>query len=346
MDSAALDSFLAALPKAELHLHLEGSIAPVTAVELAARNGVAVTSEEVTERYASHDFLGFLLAFKWVTSLLQTPEDYGFITARLVEELRRQNIVYAEVTISAGVMIRRQQDVEANFAAIREASEHARAQGLRMQWIFDAARQFGPAAAMEVAEFAARCRPGGVVAYGMGGDELSLPASEFRAAYAFARSHGLHLLAHAGEIGGPESIREAVEDLGAERIGHGIAALRDPELIDWLRARRIPLENCISSNVCTGALATQLKKDSADSSDHPLKSFFDRGLGVALSTDDPAMFHTDLLSEYRLAAALGLGPRDLLRLVRMSWEQAFLPAEERRTYVEELYAVAKAMGIG
>jgi aminodeoxyfutalosine deaminase len=341
MTPAGLESPLAALPKAELHLHLEGSIAPETASLLAKRHGVFVSPVEVTARYAYHDFHGFLEAFKWVTSFLREPEDYGLITRRLAEELERQNVVYAEVTISAGVMLHRRQDVEKNFAAIRAAGERSRPSGLRLQWIFDATRQFGHEAAMEVAHWAARCQSGGVVALGLGGDELAYPASDFRAAYDFARGEGLHAVAHAGEVGGPESIRSVVDQLGAERVGHGIAAHSDSELMGSLAARRIPLENCIASNLRTGALARQLEKNEAQASDHPLKVFLDRGIRVVLSTDDPAMFHTDLLSEYRLAAELGLSPLELARLARASFEAAFLPPDEKRTLLDAFDAKAK-----
>ena len=340
-----LESLLAALPKAELHLHLEGSISPETASALALRHGVTVSPQEVAARYAYKDLLGFLEAFKWVTSYLIAPEDYGHIAARLAAELLRQNVVYAEVTISVGVMLWRKQNVADNFAAIREAAERARGLGLRLNWIFDATRQFGAGAAMQVAQWAARCQADGVLALGMGGDELAFPASDFRAAYEFARSEGLHLVAHAGEVGGPDSIRGVVDQLGAERVGHGIAALRDPELISSLAARRIPLENCIASNVRTGALAKQLDKSEALATEHPLKTFLDGGLRVVLSTDDPAMFHTDLISEYKHAAALGLSPRDLARLARMSFEASFLPPEEKRAFLDVFDTRARELAL-
>jgi len=335
----------AALPKAELHLHLEGSIAPATAALIATRNGFTISEREASRRYNYTDFNGFLDAFKWVTKFLQTPEDYSLVLHRLTDELLSQNVVYAEVTTSVGVMLKRGQNVEANFTALRETAERARARGLQIQWIFDAARQFGPAAAMEVAQLASRLQIGGVVAFGMGGDELAYPAEDFRAVYTFARSEGLHLVAHAGEVGGPDSIQDAIERLGAERIGHGIAAVRDPALMDSLAARRIPLENCISSNLRTGALARQLDKTGPQAEDHPLKKFFDCGMRVVLSTDDPAMFHTDLLSEYDKAAALGFQTSELVRLAQMSFEAAFLPPEDKRSLLESFQSRAKALGL-
>jgi aminodeoxyfutalosine deaminase len=341
-DSAAP---IAALPKAELHLHLEGSISPQTAAVLAARHGAALEPEEVEARYSYQDFPGFLEAFKWVTSYLQAPEDYALVVHRLADELLRQNVVYAEVILSVGVMLRRNQNVEANFMAIHEISERIQAKGLQLKWIFDATRQFGASAAMEVADRAARMQPAGVVAFGMGGDELSHPLADFRAVYELARNAGLHAVVHAGEIGGPETIREAVELLGAERIGHGIAAMRDPELIDWLRIRHVALEICPTSNIATGALARQLGRSAARIEEHPLREFFQRGALVTLSTDDPAMFHTDLLFEYSLAASLGFSAQDLTHLAENSFHAAFLPAEEKRALLTSFQERAKALGL-
>ncbi len=336
---------IAAIPKAELHLHLEGSIEPATLVELAARHGVTLSPEAAAAHYVYEDFAGFLEAFKWVTSFLRTPEDYALITARLAHQLLAQNVLYAEVTLSAGVMLYRQQDIEANFAALREAATQAQVRGLRMQWILDATRQFGPAAAMEVARVAAGLKSAGVVAFGLGGDELALPAADFRSVYDFAASQGLHRVVHAGEVGGPESVRDAVELLGAERIGHGIAVMHDSPTIDLLLARRIPLELCPTSNICTGALARQLGRANARIEDHPLREFFAQGLGLTLSTDDPAMFHTTLLGEYGLGPRLGLNPAQMMRIAEMGFEFAFLPAEEKRSLREAFRARTKPLGL-
>src|ERR1700722_16978305 len=239
---------LDALPKAELHLHLEGSIRPETADELAERHGVTLTAADVAARYNYNSFAGFIEAFKWVTSFLCDPDDYALITRKLAEELVRQNVVYAEITISAGVMLRRMQNVEANFAAIRETSQIVSFNRLRSAWIFDAARQFGADSAKEVARWASKLQASGVVAFGMGGDEVSFPTANFRPAFDLARSEGLRIVCHAGEIGGPEYVREAIELLGAERIGHGIAVMNDPALAESLAMRRIVLENCPTSN--------------------------------------------------------------------------------------------------
>jgi aminodeoxyfutalosine deaminase len=192
-----------------------------------------------------------------------------------------------------------------------------------MRWIFDAVRQFGPEAAMRVVQAAKQCGSKSIVAFGIGGDELSIATQQFRPVYDQAAALGLHRLIHAGEIGGPEKIREAVELLGVERIGHGIAAMNEPALMDLLADRRIPLEVSPQSNVRTGALAYQLRRPEARIEDHPLATLFRHGIPIALSTDDPAMFHTTLLEEYEHAHRLGMTERELLRLAQMSFDFAF-----------------------
>jgi aminodeoxyfutalosine deaminase len=318
-----LPESVASLPKAELHLHLEGSVQPGTLCALAARHGIAVTEEEVRRRYAYPNFSEFLETFKWVTSFLRDPQDYALITRDLAEQLLSQQVVYAEVTISIGVMLLRKQRPESNFEAILAAAEPFEKRGLRMNWIFDAVRQFGAEAAGRVVEAARQCASNSIVAFGIGGDELSVPTRELRPAYDQAGALGLHRLSHAGEIGGPEKIREAVELLGVERIGHGIAAINDPALMDLLADRRIPLEICPQSNIRTGALALQLRRPEARIKDHPLAELFRHGIPVVLSTDDPAMFHTTLLNEYGHAHELGMTEHELLCLTQMSFDFAF-----------------------
>ena len=318
-----LPESVATLPKAELHLHLEGSIQPSTVCALTARHGVTVTEQEVRRRYAYQNFVEFLETFKWVTSFLRDPQDYALITRDLAEYLLSQRVIYAEITISVGVMQLRKQRPESNFEAILAAAEPFESRGLRMNWIFDAVRQFGAEAASRVVEAAKDCASKSIVALGIGGDELSVPTKEFRPVYDQAAALGLHRLIHAGEIGGPAKIREAVELLGVERIGHGIAAINDPALMDLLADRRIPLEICPQSNLRTGALALQLRRADARMEDHPLPALFRHGIPIVLSTDDPAMFHTALHEEYEHAHQLGMTENELLRLAQMSFDFAF-----------------------
>lgn len=343
MNTPDFEQLWTSLPKAELHVHLEGSIAPATLVELAARHGVQLTVEEAAARYAPGDFAQFIESFIWVTSFLRGPEDYALIARRFAESMRRQNVLYAEVTLSIGVMFRRNQDPAVNYAALREAA--AQVPGVRLVWIFDAVRQWGAAAAMEVARVAAELRSPDIIAYGIGGDELGLPTSDLRGVYEYVASQGMHRLIHAGEIGGPELVREAVELLGAERIGHGIGVMRDERTMDFLAARDIPLEVCPTSNLRTGALARQIGQPTAGYEQHPLPSFFRRGLPVTLSSDDPAMFETSVSREYALAHRMGLTPLDMVRLAEASFHHAFLSTDERRALLEQFHSGVSALGL-
>lgn len=332
-----------ALPKAELHVHLEGSVAPETMVELAVRHGVTLTVEEAAARYAPGDFARFIESFIWVTSFLRGPEDYALIARRFAESMCRQNILYAEVTLSIGIMLRRNQDPAANYAALKESA--AQVPGVRLAWIFDAVRQWGAAAAMEVARIAAELRSPDIIAYGIGGDELGLPTSDLRGVYEYVAGQGMHRLIHAGEIGGPELVREAVEILGVERIGHGIGVMRDERTMDFLAARGIPLEICPTSNLRTGALARQIGQRTAGYEQHPLPSFFRRGLPITLSSDDPAMFGTSLSEEYAHVQRMGLSNLDMVQLAEASFHHAFLSAEDRRALLSQFRSGVSALGL-
>ena len=349
---------------------MEGSLAPRTVVELAARCGACLSEQEVTAAYRVSDFAGFIETYKWVTSYLRAPRDYALAAERLAALLLAENVVYGEVTLSVGVMLLRKQDVAANFRAIREAVAPFEKRGLRLQWIFDTVRQFGASAAKEVVRRAIELRREGVVAFGMGGDELSLPTSEFRDAYNQAAASGLRRVAHAGEIGGPELVREAVEQLGAERVGHGIAAVRDPYLMNWLANCAIPLEICPTSNVRTGALGLQLGRTALPTGhdarvgdapvreaparealveapneapqrvgetphlvalrDHPLPQILRSGIRVTLSTDDPAMFETSLADEYASLGEMGLTAAEILGIAESGFSSAFLSPNEKQ----------------
>ena len=324
-------SCIAELPKAELHLHLEGSIRPAVAAGLAVRQGLLLSEEEVRQRYAYSNFTEFIEAFKWVTSFVKEPADFALIATDLAQQLLEQNVTYAEVTLSVGVMLLRKQHPQANFEAILEATERFASQGLRLNWVFDAVRQFGPEWAEKVLNWAIQCGSSRIVAFGIGGDELQIDSREFCPVYQRAAEAGFHRLIHAGETGGPEKIREAIELLGVERIGHGIAAIHDPALMDLLAARRVVLEVCPVSNLRTGALATQLKRAESSLAEHPLPQLLRHGIPVVLSTDDPSMFHTSLSEQYRHVQAMGLRESELVQLVENSFAFAFLTPEDRGT---------------
>src|SRR6266567_266346 len=199
--------FIHSLPKAELHLHLEGSVIPETLGELRKRHGKKSTLTDTEALYQCKDFSGFLMAFKTLTEDLQTPEDYELITYRLIEQLKAENVLHAEVYVSVGVCLWRKQD----FDAILEGLERGRQRGQEdfgtsLLWIFDAVRQFGPVEAQGVAELAVRYQSHGVTGFGIGGDEQQAGPELFRDVYAYCAKNGLHLTAHAGESAGPESV--------------------------------------------------------------------------------------------------------------------------------------------
>jgi aminodeoxyfutalosine deaminase len=340
-------SLLARLPKAELHLHLEGCITPELLIRLAERHGEKLNYETAARRYEISSFLEFLELFKWATSYLRRPSDYAQLATDALRELGKQNCRYAEITLSVGVMLLRRQDVEENFSAILEAAQkQEQATRLRIAWIFDAVRQFGPEKAMDVARLAVQMKSAGVVAFGIGGDEESLQASDFRGVFEYVASEGLHRVAHAGEMGGPQSIREAIEILGAERIGHGIAAIHDEKLMDLLIERQIPLEICPKSNLCTGALAKLLGVKQTRIEDHPLHKFIARGVPVTLATDDPAMFRTSLNETYAQAASkMGLTTAQLVSIAEAGFHHAFLPATEKQSLLDNFRSEAKNLNL-
>jgi aminodeoxyfutalosine deaminase len=326
-------NFIAQLPKAELHLHLEGSIDPATLLELRQRHGKPGTLAEIEQLYEYADFHGFLMAFKGVTEDLQTPEDYELITYRLMEKLKAETVLHAEVYISVGVCLWRKQDFEKLFAGLERGRVRGeRDFGISLLWIFDAVRQFGLEKAREVADLAVGHKSPSVVGFGIGGDEQQGPPELFRDVYAYAAENGLRLTAHAGESGGPESIWGAL-NLRAERIGHGLTAGQDQELIEELSKRQVPVEICLTSNLRTGCCHSL--------AEHPVRNYFDHGLMITLNTDDPAMFGTSLNREFQLAQdTFGFTDEHLRELARNSFEASFLPAEKKLQFLNLFDAAA------
>jgi adenosine deaminase/aminodeoxyfutalosine deaminase len=297
--------FIHALPKAELHLHLEGSIEPETLHELDP-------SRSYEGLYQYENFEAFLKTFGIVGKLLRGPQDYALITRRLLEKLHAQNVKYAEIIVAAGVVLWKEQEFAPIFDAIRAAAKES---PVRVRWILDAVRQFGTEHVMRVAQLAAERQDQDVVAFGIGGSEERGPAELFTDAFVFARKEGLHVVAHAGESVGPESIWAALE-LGAERIGHGIAAARDEKLMAHLMERDIPLEICITSNLVTGVVRSL--------EEHPVRRLYEAGVPITLNTDDPAMFRCTLEGEYRLAMErFGFTEEELRRVAENGFRYAF-----------------------
>jgi len=273
-----------------------------------------------------------LMAFKAVSDRLRTPEDYELITYRMAEQLAAQGIVHAEVYVAVGVIyFWGRSEFEPLFAGMERARLLAeRDFGLSLFWIFDAVRHFGVEPAARVFRKAAEMRREypSIVGIGIGGDERRGPAELFRGLYSEARDAGLHLTVHAGEAVGPESIWGAL-NLGAERLGHALTAIEDPELVHVLAERQIPVEICMTSNLRTGCCARL--------QDHPVRRYFDSGLLVTLNSDDPAMFGSNLEGEFLLAhQEFGFTEEHLRELAANSIEASFLPAEQKVRWLHQI----------
>ena len=332
----AIEPFIRRLPKAELHLHLEGTILPVTLVELSARHDSPhLNLAEAEALYRFTDFTEFIECFKAITRRLKDPEDYELAAWRMMQHLHDQGVVHAEVYISVGVIYMwRNFDpraLEPIFAGLERARERAaREFNLSLYWIFDAVRHFTVEEADRVFRKAAKLRPRypSIVGIGLGGDERRAGSEPFRALYARARAHGLRLTNHAGETTGPEAIWEALS-IGSERIGHALSAIQDAELIEELKKHNIPLELNPTSNVRTGVCASF--------ADHPLREYFDRGLLVTLNSDDPALFRSDLANEFLLAhTEQGFTRDELRRLAANSIQASFLPEVEKTLWLARI----------
>ena len=330
-----IEEFVRQLPKAELHLHLEGTITPNTLVELSMRHDASPLSlKQALALYHFNNFSEFLEAFKVVTRLLSGPEDYELAAWRMMQQLAAQGIVHAEVYISVGVIyVWRNHDPEC-FEPIFAGLERARIRaadelGLSLYWIFDAVRHFSVEEAERVFLKAAelRARFPSIIGIGLGGDERRTGSEPFRHLYAEARTAGLRLTNHAGETTGPEAIWEALA-IGSERIGHAVSAIQDPVLVEELKTKQTPLELNPTSNLRTGACYSF--------ADHPLRRYFDAGLLVTLNSDDPAFFGSDLLHEFLLAhTEQGFSRDELRKLASNSIRASFLPELEKSRLLAE-----------
>ena len=334
-----IKDFIRRLPKAELHLHLEGTILPSTLVELSARHDARpLTLAEAEALYRFTDFTGFLEAFKAVTGQLIGAEDYELAAWRMIEHLAAQGIVHAEVFVSAGVFYHWSGHDSAVFEPIFAGLERARLRGERelgisLYWIFDAVRHFTVEEAERVFLEAAELRLAhpSIIGIGLGGDERRCGSAPFAALYEQAARAGLRLTNHAGETTGPEAIREALA-IGSERIGHALSASHDFYLLQDLKEREIPLELNLTSNVRTGVCPSYAA--------HPLRRYFDQGLLVTLNSDDPAFFGSDLANEYLLAHTEQGFTRDELRqLAANSIRASFLPELQKTEWLFRIDAM-------
>lgn len=331
--SAATVDWIRKLPKAELHLHLEGTVSPETLAEISQRNRThPLTLAEARALYQYKDFSGFLLAFKAITENLQTSDDYELITYRMIQALAAQGVVHAEVYVSVGVVYYWKR---IEFEPLFEGMERGRLRGqhdfgISVLWIFDAVRHFGLEEAARVFHKAAEMqqRHSSIAGIGIGGDERRMGAAPFKYLYAKARSAGLHLTAHAGETTGPEEIWSAL-NIGAERIGHALSARLDEDLIDVLAQKQVPLEICITSNVRTACCRSL--------SDHPAREYFDEGLMITLNSDDPTLFGSGICGEFFLVhRRFGFTLEHLRELAGNSVEASFLPPPRKLQLLNQI----------
>jgi adenosine deaminase len=339
-DAEALRDFALKIPKVELHLHLEGAIPLPTLLAFIRRAGTEPdvrTVDELRARLAYPDFQGFLETWVWKNTFITEVDDFEGMAYGALADLHRQNVPYVEMHYSPGDYRDRGFTVDDVTGAVLAGAARARDDfGIRCALIADLLWGANVEESWRWMEEATPYLGRGVVAVGMGGCEGKSPARAYAELFGEARRRGFRLTAHAGEALGPASVRAVVDELGVERIGHGVRAVEDPALVELLKERRIPLEVCVTSNVRTGVYPSAAA--------HPVRSLFEAGVTVTVNSDDPTMFHTTLSDEYALLARdLGFSPADLKTLSLNGVDASFLPEEEkaelRKRFEEEWAAL-------
>ena len=324
----------ATLPKLELHLHLEGAAPPAFIRGLAKEKSIDISGIfDAAGNYRFTDFWDFLKVYEAATSVLTTPEDYARLTRAVLEESAASGVVYSECFLSPDFCGGRDVGAWREYLhAIREAADQAERQdGIALRGIITCIRHFGPEKARETALCAAETAGDWIVGFGIAGDEKAGQPKDFLWSFDCAREAGLRLTAHAGEWGGPDSVRAALNDLGVERIGHGVRAIEDLALVDELAERGTVLEVCPGSNIALG-LYPQWRA-------HPIGQFYHRGVKVTVSTDDPPFFHTTMAREYdRLADAFDWDAGVFQTLARTALDAAFCDAATKTTIAKKLEA--------
>jgi aminodeoxyfutalosine deaminase len=333
MSLTGLGEFIAGLPKAELHVHHVGSASPRIVAELAARHPdtlVPTTPELVVDYFRFTDFAHFVTVYISVVDLVRTPEDVRMLTYEIAREMAAQQIRYAELTCSPYTSVLAGVPAPAFCEAIEDARSAAeRDFGLVLRWCFDIPGELGIPAARETLRIATELAPDGLVSFGLGGPEIGVPRPQFKEYFDRARAAGLRSVPHAGETTGPQTIWDALNDLGAERIGHGTSATADPRLLEHLVSKHIPLEVCPTSNIATGAVKVL--------ADHPIIAMYEAGVTVTVNSDDPPMFNTTLNREYEVAAdLLGLDRAGVARLAASAVTASFAPSEVKTGVLAEI----------
>jgi aminodeoxyfutalosine deaminase len=326
--------FVAGLPKAELHVHHVGSASPRIVSELAARHPGTVPSDldELREFYVFRDFGHFIEVYLAVVDLLREPQDIRLLTYEVASDMAAQNIRYAELTLTPWTSVQTGIPIEAFVEAVEDARVAAeRDHGIRLRWIFDIPGESGLRAAQDTLGYALEHGPHTLVGFGLGGPEVGVDRPQFADVFARARAAGLHSVPHAGETTGPQTVWDALRDLGAERIGHGTSSVQDPDLVAYLVEQRIPLEVCPTSNIATRAVDRL--------ANHPIREMYDAGITVTVNSDDPPMFGTTLNTEYEIAAELlDLDESGIVRLARNAVQASYMSAPEKASLIAEIDA--------
>jgi len=333
---AVSESFIAGLPKVELHVHHVGSVPLRAVAELAARHPGSVPSDpdELARYFIFDDFPHFIRNYLAVVDLIKTAEDVRLITYEVAAEMASQNIRYAELTVTPYISITDELPAEAFLEAIEDARQAAgRDHGLELQWIFDIPADFGLPAAELTASVALDHDVPGLVGFGLGGSERGFPRSMFHDQFDRARAAGLRSVPHAGETTGPDSVWDALISLGAERIEHGIAAAGDQRLLEHLLKHKIALDLCLTSNVALRAVP--------DLNQHPITELVSAGVTVTINTDDPPMVGTDLSNEYAIAARLlDLDTHGVMGLALAAVDASFASSETKAALRNEISSYA------
>ncbi len=325
-----MNGMVKVVPKAELHCHIEGAASPALVMAQAKKYGVDVSSFIRDNAYHWNDFTSFLKAYDRAAELFRTPEDYALLTENYLREIAREGAIYAEFFTSPDHAERVGLSPESYTEALAEGMRRARSEtGIESRMVVTGVRHVGPEAVEKAALFAANCGHPLVTGFGMAGDERMGTASDFARAFDIAREAGLGLTVHAGEFGGPESVRSALDTFAPTRIGHGVRAIEDDALVQRIAEEGIVLEVCPVSNIVLGVY------DKIEN--HPLPALKEAGCRVTVSSDDPPHFHTSLANEYEVAKEhFGFDDRELLDLTRTSVEAAFVDEATRSRLLERL----------
>jgi cAMP deaminase len=316
-DKVILD-FLRKLPKTEIHLHIEACISKETIIKILQEHKENFDVEEIEKLYQFKNLNEFIKLFLFILDSIKKPEDFQFIFENLKHYLIQNNIRYAEVFYAPSRLI--QNGLE--FREIARTLDYLAKEcvldgGPEVKFLVDVSRTFGPENASKNLKRLLEAKVDTHIGIGLGGAELMGPARDFKDIFAQARAEGLHCVAHSGEDDGPWSIWDTVQILKAERIGHGTSAIQDPDLLEYLRDRQIPIEICLTSNLFTGKYVRRPQ-------DHPVRRYYDMGIICSINTDDPEIFNVDLTQEYyKLYKYLNFSITEIIDLIRMGVDSTF-----------------------